>query len=98
MINRMSPVLVDTYMTRREASPLEQIRTKFIEQPFKLRGDIFNNFGKKRKPEHVKTRSSIYDSVKNHAQHKSFDSAGAASKNYFKQAQMISLESADAVK
>ena len=81
MINRMSPVLVDTYMTRREASPLEQIRTKFVEQPFKLRSDIFNNFGKKK--EHGRTRSSIYDSIKNHAQHKSFDSAGAQTKNYF---------------
>ena len=48
-ICKMSPVLTNTYMTRREASPLEEVRHKFVEQPFKLRNDTYENFGKPKK-------------------------------------------------
>ena len=64
--------MTDTYISRKEASPLENIRTKFVEQPFKLRNDIYNNFGKageihEKNMQHTRARSSIYDSIKSAA-------------------------------
>ncbi len=43
MTDRLSPMLTSEYLYRKEASPIEQVRTKFVEQPFKLRNDIVHN-------------------------------------------------------
>ena len=80
VLNRLSPVLTTTYLSRREVSPIEDVRTKFIEQPYKLRNDLDQYLGKpivlppqtsittstkNSKPGHTRTKSSLYNSIKN---------------------------------
>lgn len=43
MTQRLSPVLTQEYLSRMEATPIEQTRSKFVEQPFKLRNDVVFN-------------------------------------------------------
>ena len=39
-LNKVSPAVTVAYKTRKEALPHEQVRTNFVEQPYKLRSNM----------------------------------------------------------
>ena len=57
MLNKVSPAVTTAYRSRKEALPHEQVRTSFVEQPFRVRGTIRNNMGSKDRFIDAKRRS-----------------------------------------